>query len=135
MKDSVNNMQYLSYILLLYTVYSVTCLLPSLAKLQLNWAELALIPLSPTIHPTSNHPIKFILQLICISVMCSFTLVLNGSNCKAQTRFSSNWAELALVSIKLTTHPPKTELTVICLHLLLLPSSAPANVPAILSQV
>ena len=31
-------------------------LLPSSAKLQLNWAELALIPLSPTIHPTSNQP-------------------------------------------------------------------------------
>ena len=86
-------------------------LLPSSAKLQLNWAELALIPLSPTIHPTSNHPtipIKFILQLICISVMCSFTVVSNGSNCKAQTRFSSSWAELALVSINLITHPPTT---------------------------
>ena len=77
-------------------------LLPSSAKLHLNWAELPLISLSPTIHPTSNiHPITFILQLIC-------TLVLNGSNCKAQTRFSSNWAELALVSINLTTHPPTT---------------------------
>ena len=88
-----------------------------IAKLQLNWAELALIPLSPTvqpsnIHPTiqhpSIHPIKFILQLICISVMCSCTLVSYGSNCKAQTRFSSSWAELALVSINLTTHPPTT---------------------------
>ena len=28
-----------------------------IAKHQRNWAELALIPLSPTIHPTSNiHP-------------------------------------------------------------------------------
>ena len=65
------------------------------------------------IHPTSIqhpsiHPIKFILQLICISVMCSCTLVSYGSNCKAQTRFSSSWAELALVCINLTTHPPTT---------------------------
>ena len=61
----------------------------------------------PSNHPTSNiHPIKFILQLICISVIYSFTLVSYGSNCQAQIRSSYSWAESALVSINLTTHQP-----------------------------
>ena len=102
--------------LILLNSHLPLCLMAVIAKLsqaQVKRGWVGLIQLSPTIHPTSIqpsniHPIKFILQLICISVMCSFTLVSYGSNCKAQTRFSSSWAELALVSINLTTHPPTT---------------------------
>ena len=36
----------------------------------------------------SIHPIKFIFQLICILIMCCFTLVTYGSNCQARTRSS-----------------------------------------------
>ena len=49
------------------------------------------------------------MQLICISVVCSFTLVSYGSNCQAQTRIQLQLGWVGF-SCNLSNHPPTTNI-------------------------